>query len=212
VKYMKTLSVLATGVALVTSAHAQGNLVNNGSFELNNSHSGWTLAGGLLNLAGAGSGVQCADGHNAIGLFWQSSIYQDVPTQVGQQYSFSFYMAQLVPDGLNGNVVSLTPIFGSASLRTVSFDGAGKTSQNMGWVKVEYTVTATSDSSRITFFNPGPFIVDSRWPMIDNVWLTQVPEPSLAVLLGLGAVFLVRYQGRTSERLRTSNRPAGPLG
>jgi hypothetical protein len=204
---MKTylVTLLAVSAAFAPGRlSAQVNLVQNGSFEVNYSFSDWTLSyGSLVNLGGLGSGVQCADGYNAVGLGWQSTLYQDVPTVVGQQYDFSFYMADWYTDFVHANVVSLNPSFGSTSLGTVSFSGAGKTYQNMGWEEFDYTVTATSTSTQITFYNPGVYPSDTRWPMIDDVWLTTVPEPSVSMLLFLsGAVVLSRCR-RTSRMQRT---------
>src|SRR3972149_781996 len=71
-----TLLLLAGGMALATNQlHAQ-NLVQNGSFERNNSEAGWSLSGGLFDLGGAGAGVQCADGYNAVGPSSRSTLYQ----------------------------------------------------------------------------------------------------------------------------------------
>jgi hypothetical protein len=189
--YLLKLLVIIAAFA-PSSLPAQVNLVYNGSFEIDNSFSGWTWASGGLFMPGApGSGIQCADGHNAIGLRWQATIYQDVATVVGQQYDFSFYLAAAGANGVPMNVVYLNPSFGSTSLGTLSFSGAGKSYQNMGWEKFDYVETATSTSSRITFFNPSVSSSDPSWPMVDNVWLTAVPEPSVTALLFLGGVLLL---------------------
>jgi hypothetical protein len=194
-KMLITLALVASHAFAPNHALSdQTNLVQNGSFEVGYSYSGWTLAsGGLFNLGGPGTGVQSADGFNAIGLGWQSTFYQNVPTAAGQQYVFSFFIAQLGPDAGPANVVSLQPSFGGTSLGTANFSGAGHTDQSMGWQKFDYTVTATSISSQISFFNPGTFISDNRWPMIDNVSLTSIPEPTTNALLVLtGAMVLSR--------------------
>ena len=52
-----TLLLLAIDAALVTDKSIAANLVQNGSFEVNNGFSGWTLSGGLFNLGGAGAGT-----------------------------------------------------------------------------------------------------------------------------------------------------------
>jgi hypothetical protein len=61
----------------------------------------------------------------------------------------------------------------------------------MGWGKFDYTVTATSATTQLTFYNPGVFLSDTRWPMIDNVWVTPVPETTItAVLLLISCIML----------------------
>jgi uncharacterized protein DUF642 len=174
------------------SSGVQQNLVYNGSFEMQNEYGGydyegWTLSGGLVSLGGAASGVQCADGVNAVGLDAQSSLYQDISTVAGQQYKFSFFMADWGVGSVPPNVVYLNPSFGSTLLGLLSFDGTGKTYQDMGWVEYSYTVVATGTTSRIMFSNPA----DTRWPMIDDVWVTPVPEPTLFGLLVLGGLTIM---------------------
>ena len=95
-------------------------------------------------------------------------------------------MADRGPDSVPANVVSLNPSFGSTALGTVIFSGAGKTYQDIGWEKFDYTVTATSTSTQIAFYNPGVFPSDTRWPSIDDVWVTPVPEPSVCGFIFLG--------------------------
>jgi hypothetical protein len=172
------------------------NLLQNGSFEVGYSYGDWTLSyGGLLNLGGPGAGVQCADGNNAVGLGWTSTFYQSIPTVVGQKYDFYFYMADWGPNGVPSNVVQLSPSFGDISLGTVSFSGAGHTYQNMGWGKFDYTVIADSIVTQVTFYNPAVFPTDARSPMIDDVSVTPIPEPSVVKLFFLSvSVLLCKYR------------------
>jgi hypothetical protein len=193
--YLAAVLTMAASIVPNKLCLGQG-LVQNGSFELGYSFSGWTLSGGAVNLGGPGAGVQCADGYNAVGLDWQSTLYQDVPTVIGQRYDFRFYMADWFTDSVHSNVVSLNVSFGSTSLGTVSFSGAGKSFQNMGWQRFDYAVTATTASSRIAFFNPGAFDSDTRFSMIDEVSLTAIPEPSMSVLLFLGLLMALSSYSR----------------
>lgn len=197
------LALLIAGAWCCQSSGVPINLVKNGSFEVGFGYSNWTLSqGGLLNLGGPGAGVQCADGYNAVGLGWQSTLSQNVTTVVGQRYDFSFYMADWGPDSVPANIVSLDPSFGSTALGTLSFNGAGKSYRNMGWERFDFLVTATSTSTLISFFNPGAFNSDTRWSMIDNVVLTPVPDHSGASILILSALFLGSF-GHLQRRLKT---------
>jgi len=175
IKQMKTPPmtqlVLAVGLAFCASTSFAQNVVYNGSFEVNYNYDGWTIAGGgLLILGGPAAHIECADGYNAVGLGWQTTFYQDVPTVVGQQYRLSFYMAAWGPDYVPSNTVYLTLSFGGTTLETVSFDGTGKSYRHMGWEKHEYLVRAGGPMSRIAFFDPA-VVLSIGTPMIDDVRL-----------------------------------------
>ena len=179
--------LLALSAALAPDGlQAQVNLLQNGSFD--DGYNGWTLYyGGLVTINDSTSVQQYADGSTgAVGLGWTSTFYQIIPTVVGQQYDFYFYMADWGPNGVPNNVVSLNPSFGDISLGTASFDGMGHTYLNMGWEKFDYTITADSSTTQVTFYNPGVFPSDSRWPVIDDVWVISVPEPSVSGLIIFG--------------------------
>jgi hypothetical protein len=201
-------AILAAGAVFApTKSSAQGNLVVNGSFESANLLAGWTGSGYLTNGGWAGLQLQCPDGNSAAGLAPQASIYQDIPTVVGQQYDFSFYMAAWGPNTMPPTVVLLSPSFGATSLGTVSFNSSGQFDQNMGWQWHDYTVTATTPSSRIMFLNTSPTSTWA-WDDIDEVSVTAIPEPSCSALLLLaGAVGLWGGRPRTGEKLRTQNCP-----
>jgi Protein of unknown function (DUF642) len=182
-------ALLALAAAALTARCSAQNLVQNGSFE--DAYSGWSFSGGLVKVDDPR--VQCEDGTTTIGVNWESSLYQDIPTVAGQRYDFSFYMADWFTDAIHSNVVSLNVTFGSTSLGTVSFNGVGKGYQNMGWKQFDYIVMADSASSRITFFNPGVPYTDTRFPMIDNVSVSAIPEPTtVSLLLSAAAVLLFR--------------------
>ena len=185
--YLVTLLAVIAAFA-PDGLRAQVNLLQNGSFD--EGFNDWILGptpGGLVTINDPPSVQQYADGSTgAVGLSWTTTLYQNIPTVVGQQYDFYFYMADWGPNGVPNNVVSLNPSFGDISLGTVSFDGAGYTYLNMGWEKFDYTVTADSTTTQVTFYNPGVYPSDSRWPAIDDVWVTSVPEPSVSDLIFLG--------------------------
>ena len=167
---------------------AQVNLLRNGSFD--NGFTYWTLSyGGLVTINYSTSVQQYADGSTgAVGLSWITTLYQNIPTMIGQQYDFYFYMADWGPNGVPDNVVYLSPSFGDISLGTVSFSGAGHTYLNMGWEKFDFTVTADSTTTPVTFYNPAVYPSNSRWPAIDDVWVTPIPEPSVCGLTLLGVI------------------------
>lgn len=188
-----SLALLIAGTVCLQSS-AQ-NLILNGNFDLNPTFNDWNLNGTSVYLSSA-SGVQFVNGDGgAVGLDWQSTLSQAVPTVAGQQYILSFYMADWASGGsVPNNVVELTPSFGAVSLGTDTFNGAGNTYQNMGWEQFDYTVTATSSSTTLSFENPGVSGVNGQWAMLDEVDLTLAPEPSEASLLALSALFFVSFR------------------
>ena len=199
-KPMKTLlAALLVSISVIAPHELSAqNLLKNGSFEVNG-YNYWTLSsGGLVNL-GPGSGVNCADGNDAVGLSWQSTLYQSIPTVAGHKYDFYFYLADWGPDAVPANVVQLSPSFGDLSLGTVSFSGSGHTYQNMGWEKFDYSVIADSTTTQVTFYNPAAYPADARWPMIDDVSVTPIPEPSVVKLAFLSACVLL-YKFRSPKK------------
>lgn len=61
-----------------------------------------------------------------------------------------------------------------------------------------FDMTATSDSTKVTFLNPSP----RAWPFIHNVSMTVVPEPGVTTILLLGGLCFLGFR----IRLRRANR------
>lgn len=102
-------------------------------------------------------------------------IYQDIATIPGDTYTVSFYLA--LPVGGTPNYFKVT--FGDASLSFNNFPGT------FGWGLFEFTDTATTDTTRLTF----TFRNDPNYWFLDNVEVNQggtTPEPGTLVLFGSG--------------------------
>ncbi|MGA2867881.1 MAG: DUF642 domain-containing protein [Verrucomicrobiota bacterium] len=195
---MNRLQILSEHTLLVLNAvfaseRLQANLLQNGSFD--NGFTDWTLqGGGLVTINDSSTTQQYAGGSTgAVGLAGTSTLFQDISTVVGQQYSFSFYLAEWGPNYIPDYVMELDPSFGSVSLGQVDFNGSGKTFLNMGWEQFVYTVTATSTTTEVSFYNPLSNYADDGWPAIDAVVVTPMPENAGIGVYLISLLFLVSF-------------------
>lgn len=171
--------VLAAAMLMATTARA--NLVTNGGFETGD-FSGWsTQAAGSGSVFHVGLG-----GHTgtyaavfAATAAQDDQIYQTVPTMAGTQYTLSFWV-------LNLGV-------GNDHLR-VSWEGATVLDESPvshpleTWDFVSIPVTATMNGSELRF---GAF--DGPAGMaLDDICLTEVPEPASLGLLAAGGLWVAR--------------------
>lgn len=207
---MKRLITIMVGAALFAfsgSLFAQ-NLVNNGGFELGTPNGvgyggfyGWTpvnetvahfnsgtsytfLDDGSYSavVSGSHSGNYMAD-FGSVGK--AAGIEQTIATTPGGTYDVSFWLAN--DDGadpVKGSFTSILVTFGSATLINTTDQ------PRFGFTFYDFLVTANGSSSVLQF----DIQQDPNYYYLDDVSVTQVPEPaSLALLcsgLGLGAGFI----------------------
>jgi hypothetical protein len=211
-KRILTLSLLTACLAS-TSAFAGTSIcdadtndpVANCGFETGD-FTGWTLSGAYAMTQGNLFGVDSYDAYSGnYGAYFGNTaatpgtysaannlvMSQNITLEEGRQYTLSFYLAQS------------TPIFtGYTNFFGVSFDGAtllaetGAAATN-GFVEYTYTVTGANGANALAFSAQND---DGDWSL-DDIDLTQIPEPSsvglvAAGLLGLGLVG--RRRGQTA--------------
>ena len=139
---------------------------------------GWVVTAGtgaICNVSGAGCG-NAGDAHTGTQmafLDWSNSfntITQTLATEVGQNYTISYWVADGEP-----NPLEVT--FGGATL----FDGTAPTNGSAPGDYVEYTFhsTATSTSTLLAF--SGQRTVGGG-TLLDDVSVTAVPEPATCLL------------------------------
>jgi hypothetical protein len=162
------------------NAHAV-NLVNNGGFETG-SFSGWTHTGDANGFDGVDSA------HPAIAHSGQSYAFlgsypdlgglgQNIATVMGQQYTFSFWLAYDVTSGFGSPDASFQAFFNGNQLLSITNLTAGGP---FGYTQYSFTVLATGATSNIQFvYKHG----NDFW-RLDDVSVA-VPEAASTIWLAL---------------------------
>jgi choice-of-anchor C domain-containing protein len=194
------------GCVAGSSGAAGANLIQNGSFEQGvlADPNGMTLAAGstvIDHWLVGGHGIdwigaywQAADGGRSIDLDsgmvlgqgpYDGTLSQAFATTPGQQYLVSFWMAGNPDGGL-----SVKPLQVTAAGTSVEFgfdNTLGQTTAAMGYVPREFSFFANSDTTTLSFISLTGGVGQGFGPVLDNVAVTLVPEPSSLVLLLLAA-------------------------
>ncbi|HPA20416.1 MAG TPA: DUF642 domain-containing protein [Verrucomicrobiae bacterium] len=194
-RILSLIAALAVSVAVVPAE-----LVVNGSFEdpiiggqgqtFYGGITGWTISGSIDILRNY---WENADGLQSIDLsgLEAGSISQWIPTEVGGSYVLSYSMAGN-PDG---GIKQMVVLWGGSVLETNTFDTAGQSIGNMGWLDYQHVVTSSSNFTQLQFVS---LTVGNAGPALDSVSLV-IPEASSAMWLGLALTFLI-LRGRRLTR------------
>ena len=182
----KVFSVLL--FLLPATCSAQGtsgggmNLVGNGSFESVNftpdvNLSPWVWSTCLSLIIAEPQHV--ADGSNCAIVCGR--IYQNVAVVPSMLYQLRFAFGG--DDGAQSNLEPLTVSWGAQTIAAIPVDPVSMQSPN--WRYLTFNVLATDSTMRLGFSTlPG-----QAFPLIDNVSLTPVPEPSVLALLALATTW-----------------------
>ncbi|MGB7553797.1 MAG: PEP-CTERM sorting domain-containing protein [Candidatus Korobacteraceae bacterium] len=159
--------------------------VTNGGFETGD-FSGWTQFGDT-SFNGVCNASTCPGGETPFAGTYSAffgpvgdtgGIYQNISTVVGDQYTVEFWLA--LP--ASGTPNSFSATFGTGGFSLTNFPGSFQ------WSLFEFTGTATSTSTRLTF----TFRNDPNYWFLDNVSVTTggltTPEPGTLVLFGSGLI------------------------
>lgn len=201
---MKLISttLLAVGLSLSAGfAHANDNLLTNGSFELpqipgtsyvlynsgSTAITGWTVVGADTQLTRtefvpAAHGTQWIDLTGIYG--YNKGLRSDaVATTIGQRYTLSFDLGDYYAPGFRTSTLGVS-INGSANtLFTNIYEGGV-----MDWERKSFSWIANSNSTQITFTGVENGVLSNNAVIgLDNVVLVAaVPEPSTYAMLFAG--------------------------
>jgi hypothetical protein len=155
------------------------NLIGNGSFESVNftpdvNISPWFWSGCLSLLIAEPQHV--ADGNNCAIVCGR--IYQDVGVVPEMMYELRFAFGG--DDGAQANRDPLTVSWGTQTLAAIPVEPVSMQSPN--WRYLAYNVLATGNTMRLGFST----LPNQALPLVDDVSLTPVPEPSVVALLAIG--------------------------
>ena len=200
---MKKLCILSLVAGLLSTASA-ANLIGNGSFEspaivgpFAGISAGGTIGAwrvGLEDVDLIRTYWNAADGAQSVDLNGPrlgSSIFQDIPTTVGAQYSLTFSYAGN-PDEAGDKTFNV--LWGGAVAGGFNFPQNTGTLANMNWRNGVLTLTANSSLTRVEFLSTTA--INGTGPALDNISLTAVPEPSVTLLALTSAAGLLALRLR----------------
>jgi choice-of-anchor C domain-containing protein len=159
--------------------------------------SGWTVTPNL-DIVSAGCWQVC-DGNNSLDLCGTSGdggISQTFSTVLGTTYDVRFFLSgnPSRPSEPTNKTLSVSAAGQSTSF---SFDIAAEqnTTTNMKWKECNFSFTANSTSTTLSI-NATMGGNCYTGPVVDNVSVSPVPEPSTFALLAVAAVGLLAYARR----------------
>lgn len=209
----RLLTLAALCGAVAAPVHAiRADLIVNGSFESPTTNArttffapavfeGWSVDRGSVDVI-ASPYWQAADGSQSLALsgFSAGAIYQDIHTSPGETYLLSFAMAGDPFQPGYPLIKHMEVFWGGISIGQFTFDVTGKSYSNMGWIDHQVILAADAPSTRLRFVSLDN---DAAGPVIDEVRLTAVPEPSGLVSASLGLAAVAGYAGWRRRHLHS---------
>lgn len=196
------VKILLSVLALVGFQSSYGNLVMNGSFE-SGSFANWILSGNTTyyQIVPPGGYVNTGappPGSTYFGEFGPDYppivVSQTIPTAIGQDYTFSFYVTTF------DNIVGTGSVSGgTGSEFTASFGGDdlfdSVNTQIPNWTLESFKVQATATSETVQFTAVNP----PKYYALGDISVTTVPEPTTMIS---GALLLLPFGAGTLRILR----------
>ncbi len=141
-------------------------------------------------------------------LYWQATEgTYSININKGSAFGSASFLTNpgsiyLVEFDLSSNPVNYTAnlnVTAGSITQGFSFNGNGKSVQNMGWVRQSFSFTASGANTNLIFADVTSGVPGWFGPAIDNVSVTLIPEPGTILLLGsgfLGLGFIGWYRRR----------------
>ena len=126
-----------------------------------------------------------------------SGVRQTFATNIGELYDVAFALSGN-PQG--GPSVKNVRVAVGGFAQDYAFDSTGLTVDALVWQPFAFSFFASGPSFTLSFMSLQA-TPNSYGPLIDNVSVTPVPEPSTLLLLGTGIVAAFRHHAR-APRLR----------
>ena len=207
IEMRRLLAISCVAMALwIPAGAARANLIVNGGFETNsatasvfnpsnvlfNSTMSSVTAYGAregidIQTTGSGFGAAPQSGNWKVspaadlgGLIEEFSMDLSGPVIAGLSYTLEFYIERLVNGPFDGGSVDIGLSSSATSFGTSVFTSASSTA---GWTLESTTFVASANAD---FLTVRADTTGNRWVGLDTFSLTQVPEPSTALLLAFG--------------------------
>jgi hypothetical protein len=165
----------AQAASLVVNGSFEAPGVNNGSWSIFNSITGWSSTNGIEVRNNVSGTAYSGNNYVELDANSNSTIMQTIATQAGQAYELTFAYSPRIgqPAATNG----ISAFWNGNLLQNIT--AAGTTVNN--WVLYTFFVTGTG-SDQLSFSATGTS--DSLGGNIDAVALSAVPLPGAALLFG----------------------------
>jgi hypothetical protein len=212
---VNSVCVSLSSLFLFAGATQAQNLIQNGSFELpgfagnavpgqqqrvvaySTDITGWTVGGigdvyvHKYPVGPASSFGPAEDGSYYLDLSGDgrphATVYQDFSTTIGSEYSLSFYIGSASSQPSSTINVGL---LGTGTLLDTTLTPLPPDGNGINWLQETFSFTSDSTVTRLSFVDMSA--IDDNASFVDNVYVSEVPEPTTLLPMGMIALAIWR--------------------